>query len=182
MGMNTSTIHRWLNDGFIAGSKSPGAPWQIRINDELRARIVGGAAGYLPMLETTLKLRVSQQTVLRRVKRGELEAVLVTQGRRKACESKSWISSRHCSNNFHEPGGSMKPYPVALESASSPPDTRPVNDRVFSSAWCADAPVGTIRAIQKVRFQIGSDQQGCHLHHPVTTVRIPNGLSHSPSV
>jgi predicted DNA-binding transcriptional regulator AlpA len=41
LGMNTSTIHRWLNDGFIAGEQvTPGAPWQIRLNDELRARIV----------------------------------------------------------------------------------------------------------------------------------------------
>ena len=38
---------------------------------------------YLPMLETTMKLGVSRQTVLQRVKRGELEAVLVRQGRRK---------------------------------------------------------------------------------------------------
>jgi hypothetical protein len=37
--MNTSSIHRWLADGFIAGEQvTPGAPWQIRITDELRAR------------------------------------------------------------------------------------------------------------------------------------------------
>jgi DNA invertase Pin-like site-specific DNA recombinase/predicted DNA-binding transcriptional regulator AlpA len=85
LGMNTSTIHRWLADGFIAGEQlTPGAPWQIRINDELRARIVAQAPPeYLPMLEATMKLGVSRQTVLQRVKRGELDAVLVTQGRRK---------------------------------------------------------------------------------------------------
>ena len=85
LGMNTSTIHRWLNDGFIAGEQvTPGAPWQIRINDELRARIVAQAPPeYLPMLETTMKLGVSRQTVLQRVKRGELQAKLVTCGRRK---------------------------------------------------------------------------------------------------
>jgi DNA invertase Pin-like site-specific DNA recombinase len=85
LGINTSTIHRWLNDGFIAGEQvTPGAPWQIRITDELRARFVDQAPpGYLPMLETTLKLGVSRQTVLQRVKRGELQAVLVTRGRRK---------------------------------------------------------------------------------------------------
>src|SRR5260370_20859736 len=39
LGINTSTIHRWLNDGFIAGEQAtPGAPWQIRITDELRTR------------------------------------------------------------------------------------------------------------------------------------------------
>jgi hypothetical protein len=32
------------------------------------------------MLETTLKIGVSRQTVLQRVKRGELQAVLVRQG------------------------------------------------------------------------------------------------------
>src|SRR5207247_4691605 len=53
LGINTSTVHRWLNDGFIAGEQvTPGAPWQIRITDELRARFVEQAPpDYLPMLE-----------------------------------------------------------------------------------------------------------------------------------
>lgn len=90
LSMNTSTIHRWLADGFIAGEQvTPGAPWRIRVNDELRARIVTQAPQeYLPMLETTLKLGVSRQTVLQRVKRGELQAILVTQGRRKGLRIK----------------------------------------------------------------------------------------------
>ena len=90
LGMNTSSIHRWLADGFIAGEQvTAGAPWRIRITDELRARIVQQAPPeYLPMLETTLKLRVSRQTVLQRVKRGELQAVLVRQGRRKGLRIK----------------------------------------------------------------------------------------------
>jgi DNA invertase Pin-like site-specific DNA recombinase len=90
LGMNTSSIHRWLADGFIAGDQvTPGAPWQIRITDKLRARIVQQAPPeYLPMLETTMKLGVSRQTVLQRVKRGELEAVLVRQGRRKGLRIK----------------------------------------------------------------------------------------------
>jgi len=90
LGMNTSSIHRWLADGFIAGEQvTPGAPWQIRITDELRARIVQQAPPeYLPMLETTMKLGVSRQTVLQRVKRGELQAVLVRQGRRKGLRIK----------------------------------------------------------------------------------------------
>jgi len=90
LNMNTSSIHRWLADGFIAGEQvTPGAPWQIRITDELRARIVQQAPPeYLPMLETTMKLGVSRQTVLQRVKRGELQAVLVRQGRRKGLRIK----------------------------------------------------------------------------------------------
>ena len=90
LGVYPSTIHRWLNDGFIAGDQiTPGAPWQIRITEELRARFVEQAPpDYLPMLEATMKLSVSRQTVLQRVKRGELEALLVTRGRRKGLRIK----------------------------------------------------------------------------------------------
>jgi len=90
LGMNTSSIHRWLADGFIAGEQvTPGAPWQIRITEQLRAQIVQEAPPeYLPMLEATRKLGVSRQTVLQRVKRGKLAAVLVRQGRRKGLRIK----------------------------------------------------------------------------------------------
>ena len=90
LGINTSTVHRWLNDGFIAGEQiTPGAPWRIRITAELRARFVEQAPpDYLPMLEATMKLGVSRQTVLQRVKRGELDALLVTRGRRKGLRVK----------------------------------------------------------------------------------------------
>ena len=104
LGINTSTVHRWLNDGFIAGEQiTPGAPWQIRITDELRARFVEQAPpDYLPMLEATMKLRVSRQTVLQRVKRGELEAVLLTRGRRKGLRIKIVDDQPGL---FHESGG-----------------------------------------------------------------------------
>jgi DNA invertase Pin-like site-specific DNA recombinase len=80
-----STLHRWLNDGFIVGEQTtPGAPWRIRMTDELRASFVEEAPpGWLPMLEATMALGVSRQTVLQRVKRGELRAVHVRRGRRK---------------------------------------------------------------------------------------------------
>ncbi|MGZ6564758.1 MAG: recombinase family protein [Solirubrobacteraceae bacterium] len=85
LGVAPSTLHRWVNDGFIAGEQdTPGAPWRIRVNDQLRALFVEDApAGWLPMLEATLALGVSRQTVLQRVKRGDLQAVHVRTGRRK---------------------------------------------------------------------------------------------------
>jgi DNA invertase Pin-like site-specific DNA recombinase/uncharacterized protein YndB with AHSA1/START domain len=85
-----STLHRWLNDGFIAGEQiTPGAPWQIRLTNDLRSRFTDQAPpGWLPMLEATLALGVSRQTVLQRVKRGELEAVHVRSGRRKGLRIK----------------------------------------------------------------------------------------------
>jgi DNA invertase Pin-like site-specific DNA recombinase len=85
LGLAPSTLHRWVADGFIAGEQdTPGAPWRIRMTDELRALFVDDAPeGWLPMLEATMALGVSRQTVLQRVKRGELEAVHVRRGRRK---------------------------------------------------------------------------------------------------
>ena len=90
LGLAPSTVHRWLMDGFVVGEQlTPGAPWRIRLTDELRARFVEEAPpGYLPMLEAPLRLGVSRQTVLQRVKRGELEAVHVRCGRRKGLRIK----------------------------------------------------------------------------------------------
>ncbi len=85
LGIAPSTIHRWLNDGFIAGEQiTPGAPWQIRLTDELLNRFVEDAPeGYVTMQEATKILGVSRQTVLHRVKSGELDAVHVYRGRKK---------------------------------------------------------------------------------------------------
>ena len=84
------SVQEVMNEGLIAGEQvTPGAPWQIRLTDELRARFVEEAPPeYLPMLEATLRLGVSRQTVLQRVKRGELEAVHVRCGRRKGLRIK----------------------------------------------------------------------------------------------
>ena len=39
LGVATSPIHRWLNDGIIAGEQlTYGAPWRIRLTADLRAR------------------------------------------------------------------------------------------------------------------------------------------------
>jgi DNA invertase Pin-like site-specific DNA recombinase len=85
LGIAPSTLHRWLSDGFITGEQlTPGAPWRIRLTDDIRALFVDDAPdGWLAMLEATLALGVSRQTVLHRVKRGELRAVHVRTGRRK---------------------------------------------------------------------------------------------------
>ncbi|WP_405525498.1 recombinase family protein [Streptomyces canus] len=85
LGLAPSTLHRWLGDGFIAGEQdTPGAPWRIRLNDDLRNLFVDTAPdGWLATLEATLAYGVSRQTLLQRVKRGELKAVHVRTGRRK---------------------------------------------------------------------------------------------------
>jgi excisionase family DNA binding protein len=85
LGVVPSTVHRWIADGFIAGEQvTPGAPWRIRLTDDLRCRFVDDSPpGFVAMLEATHILGVSRQTVLQRVKRGELDAVHVRSGRRK---------------------------------------------------------------------------------------------------
>jgi DNA invertase Pin-like site-specific DNA recombinase len=90
LGVASSTLHRWLIAGIIVGEQlTPGAPWRIRMTDELRARFVEEAPpGYLPMLEARLRLGVSRQTVLQRVKRGELAVLHVRRGQRKGLRIK----------------------------------------------------------------------------------------------
>jgi len=85
-----STLHRWLNDGFIPGEQiTPHAPWQIRLTETLLNRFVEEAPeGYVTMQEATRRLGVSRQTVLQRVKRGELDAVHVHHGRKKGIRIK----------------------------------------------------------------------------------------------
>jgi DNA invertase Pin-like site-specific DNA recombinase len=85
LGLAPSTLHRWLADGFIAGEQlPPGAPWRIRLTPAIRSLFVDDApAGWLAMLEATLAYKVSRQTIMQRVKRGELRAVHVRSGRRK---------------------------------------------------------------------------------------------------
>jgi excisionase family DNA binding protein len=82
--VSAETIYRWLADGFITGVKPvPGAPWRIRLDDELRAKVAQDAPdGWLPLNEAARVLGVARQTVLHRVQRGELKAVHVRHGKR----------------------------------------------------------------------------------------------------
>jgi DNA invertase Pin-like site-specific DNA recombinase len=90
LGVAPSTMHRLLNDGIIAGEQlTPGAPWRIRLTDDIKARFNQNAGeDFLPMREAMRALGVSRQTVLQRVKRGELEAVHVMRGKQKGLRIK----------------------------------------------------------------------------------------------
>ena len=85
LGIAPSTLLRWLDDGFVAGEQiTPGAPWRIRLTDQLRNRLVDDTPdGWVAIQYATRALGVSRQTVLQRVKRGELRAVITRTGRRK---------------------------------------------------------------------------------------------------
>ena len=85
LGIAPSTLLRWLDDGFVAGEQiTPGAPWQIRLTSQLRGMLTDNTPdGWVPLAYATQALGVSRQTVLQKVKRGELRAVLTRTGRRK---------------------------------------------------------------------------------------------------
>ena len=91
LGVAPSTLHRLLNAGIIPGEQlTPGAPWRIRLTDDVMARFNGEAGeGFMPMREAMRALGVSRQTVLQRVKRGELDAVHVMRGKQKGLRIKA---------------------------------------------------------------------------------------------
>src|SRR5271165_6124496 len=86
-----STLHRLLNAGIIPGEQlTPGAPWRIRLTHDVLARFNNDAGeGFMPMREAVKALGVSRQTVLQRVKRGELDAVHVMRGKQKGLRIKA---------------------------------------------------------------------------------------------
>ncbi|MGH2687511.1 MAG: recombinase family protein [Actinomycetota bacterium] len=85
LGVSRVTIYRWIRDGFITGEQlTHGGPWHIRIDDGLRAKVVGEIPeGWVSLDRAADALGVARQTVLDRIRRGELRAVHVNRGRRK---------------------------------------------------------------------------------------------------
>ncbi len=85
LGVAASTLLRWLNDGFIGGEQvTPGAPWRIRMTKKLKELIVPDVPpGYVAMPQAMRILGVSRQTIMQRVKRGELSVVHVSRGKQK---------------------------------------------------------------------------------------------------
>ncbi len=86
LGTSRATLYRWLASGFITGEQhgGPSGPWRIRVDDELHAKIAPEVpTGWVGLDEAARRLGVARQTVLDRVRRGELNAVHVNRGQRK---------------------------------------------------------------------------------------------------
>jgi len=87
LGVNRITVTRWVEAGLLRGSQmTPGAPWRVRVTEEDRRRlsVADSADGWLPLKGAAQMLGVSQQTVLQRIKAGQLQAVRVRTRRRSA--------------------------------------------------------------------------------------------------
>ena len=85
LGVSVFTVRRWLREGLVPGEETtPGAPWRIRLTDEIRARFVPNVPDrFVPLNDAARLLGCARQTVLHKVQRGELRAIHVTKGQRK---------------------------------------------------------------------------------------------------
>ena len=80
LGVDRGTVVRWVQLGLLHGTqRTPGAPWRIRVTAEDRHRLtkVDAPEGWLPLKGAAHALGVSQQTVLQRLKSGQVEGVRV---------------------------------------------------------------------------------------------------------
>ncbi len=85
LGVCTSTIHRWLREGVLAGCQvTPGAPWRIALTDEVRQRLADGDAprGWVGLTEASRQLGLSKQRVAYLVNTGKLRATQTKIGKR----------------------------------------------------------------------------------------------------
>jgi predicted site-specific integrase-resolvase len=87
LGVDRGPVIRWVQTGLLRGSQFTGAaPWRVRVTEQDRRRLTAAdaPAGWLPLKGAAYVLGVSQQTVLQRLKVGELDGVRVRVGRRSA--------------------------------------------------------------------------------------------------
>ena len=85
--VDRSTVIRWAEVGLLRGGQSsPAAPWRIHLTEEAIRRLKAADApeGWLTLKAAALDLGVSQQTVLQKLKSGQLEGIRVHTGRRSA--------------------------------------------------------------------------------------------------
>jgi len=85
LGVNLSTLLRWLHEGVLAGEQMmPAAPWRIVLTDEVRRRLTGGDApeGWVSLATAAKRLGLTTSHVSYLVKTRKLDAVRVTAGKR----------------------------------------------------------------------------------------------------
>jgi excisionase family DNA binding protein len=102
LGVTTTTIHRWLREGVLAGTQAaPSAPWRIVLTEEVRRRVSGGEAprGWVGLTEAAERLGTSKPHVVYLVRTGKLKAVRTTVGKRRC-----WRIDVSSADSGREPG------------------------------------------------------------------------------
>lgn len=87
LGVHVRTVHSWLSSGLLRGSQvTTGAPWRIELSAADRERLCPREvpASWVSLKRAANALGVTQQTVLNKLKRGELEGKRIAIGARTA--------------------------------------------------------------------------------------------------
>jgi excisionase family DNA binding protein len=85
LDVDRGTVIRWVEAGLLRGSQiTAGAPWRVRVTEEDRRKLTAADSpdGWLPLKGAARVLGVTQPTVLKKIKAGELKAVRAQIGRR----------------------------------------------------------------------------------------------------
>ena len=85
LGVCTQTIRRWLREGLLpAEQTAPHAPWRIKLSDDVRRRFIPEVpAGYVRLADAAAQTGLARQTILNQIRRGDRDAIHVTQGQRR---------------------------------------------------------------------------------------------------
>ena len=153
LGVDKTTIYRWLRDGFITGEQlTPSAPWKIRITQALRDKIRPDVPdGWLPLDQAAKVLGVARQTVLHKVQRGELNAVHLTSGRRKGLRIQAGHDQPGLFDTPHgKKGAVLTMTDLAGDHADGPPGDGP------GDAGGGLGPVGV--PVQPPRGQVAAER------------------------
>ena len=87
LGVHRSTVTRWVEVGLLRGRQiTDAAPWRIQVRpaDVARLKPTDADPTWLPLKGAAQVMGVSQQTLVQKLKAGELEGVRVETGRRTA--------------------------------------------------------------------------------------------------
>ena len=85
--VNRSTVIRWVEVGLLKGSQlTYGAPWRIKVTEEDLNKLKPSqvADDWMTLKKAAFVLGVSQQTVLQKLKSGQLKGIRVLTGQRSA--------------------------------------------------------------------------------------------------
>ena len=84
LGVCTQTIRRWVREGLLpAEQTAPHAPWRIKLTHDIRRRFIPEVPdGYVRLADAAARTGVARQTILNQVRRGDRDAIHVTQGQR----------------------------------------------------------------------------------------------------
>ena len=83
LGVTGTTLYRWIRKGLVPSvhPEVSGAPVRVRLTDEFRSRFCPAPSdGFVPLATAVRRLGVTRQTIWKRMRAGQLQAVYVTRG------------------------------------------------------------------------------------------------------